>query len=97
MLEGLYSLVEKSLLRGEEGPDREPRFSMLETIREYALERLEESEEAEEVRRRYAEYFVALAERVEPLLRTAEQETLARAPRRGLHEHRRRSRVVDRI
>lgn len=73
VLEGLYSLVEKSLLRGEEGPHGEPRFSMLETIREYALEHLQASDEAEEVRRRYAEYFVAFAEGVEPLLQTAEQ------------------------
>jgi predicted ATPase/DNA-binding SARP family transcriptional activator len=74
VVEGLHSMVEKSLLRREDGPDGEPRFSMLETIREYALERLEAGDEAEAVRRRHAEYFVALAERVEPLLATAEQD-----------------------
>jgi predicted ATPase len=62
-LDVLQSLVDKSLLRhGEE------RFWMLETIREYAAEWLEESGEAEDLRRRHAEHFLALAERVEPNL-----------------------------
>jgi predicted ATPase len=57
-LDTLQSLVEKSLLRfdGE-------RYSMLETIREYALERLEEAGEAAETRRRHAELFLQLAEK----------------------------------
>ena len=46
----LGSLVEKSLLRAEAG-----RFVLLETIREYALQRLEESQDAEIVRRRHAD------------------------------------------
>ena len=41
---------------------------MLETIREYASERLEESAAADELRRRHAEYFLALAEKAEPNL-----------------------------
>jgi predicted ATPase/class 3 adenylate cyclase len=61
VLEGLSSLVDKSLLRQEEGVE-EPRFVMLETIREYARERLELSGNAEEIRRMHAEYFLALAE-----------------------------------
>jgi predicted ATPase/class 3 adenylate cyclase len=53
----LASLLDKNLVRREE-----ERFSMLETIREYAGNRLEESGEAEELRRRHARYFIALAE-----------------------------------
>jgi predicted ATPase/class 3 adenylate cyclase len=55
MLDGISSLVEKSLLR-QEGD--EPRFAMLNTIREYAQERLREMGADEEVRRRHAEYFI---------------------------------------
>jgi len=56
-LDTLQSLVDKSLLR-----HRDERFWMLETIREYAAERLEASGEGEELRRRHAEHFLALAE-----------------------------------
>jgi predicted ATPase/class 3 adenylate cyclase len=62
VLEGLSSLLDKSLLRQTERAEEEPRFVMLETIREYARERLEVSGEAEEIRRVHAEYFLALAE-----------------------------------
>jgi predicted ATPase/class 3 adenylate cyclase len=72
-LEGVESLVEKSLLRQEEGPNGEPRFVMLETVHEYAREKLEESGEAEEIKRTHAEYFLALAEEAEPKLRGPEQ------------------------
>jgi predicted ATPase len=68
-LDTLQSLVEKSLLR--HGGDR---FWMLETIREYAAERLEASGGAEQVRRRHAEHFLALAEEVEPHLRVEYKE-----------------------
>jgi predicted ATPase len=67
-LEGLSSLLDKSLLRQEEGPEGEPRFVMLETIHEYAREKLEASGEAEEVRRVHAEFFLSLAEEAEPEL-----------------------------
>ena len=66
VLDGLASLLNKNLLRSAEGPEGEPRFTMLETIHEYALERLQESGEAEDMHRRHAEYFTALAERAEP-------------------------------
>jgi tetratricopeptide (TPR) repeat protein len=56
-LETLASLVDKSLVRGRDG-----RFSMLETIREYALERLAERDPSEATRRRHATYFVDSAE-----------------------------------
>jgi predicted ATPase/class 3 adenylate cyclase len=72
-LEGVSSLLEKSLLRQDEGSDGEPRFVMLETIHEYAREKLEESKEAKEIRRAYAQYFLALAEEAEPELKGPDQ------------------------
>src|SRR5215211_2507768 len=71
--DGVSSLVDKSLLTQEEGPDGEPRFVMLETIHEYAREKLRESGEAEEIARVHAEYFLALAEEAEPQLTGPEQ------------------------
>jgi tetratricopeptide (TPR) repeat protein len=68
LLDGLSSLVDKSLLRQFEASDGEPRFSMLETIRDYATERLIESDEYEPLRRAHAQYFLALAEQAEPEL-----------------------------
>ena len=61
-VDAVGSLVEKNLLRRNATRDR---FSMLETIREFALERLVESGEADLLRRRHAEYFLALVERSE--------------------------------
>jgi predicted ATPase/class 3 adenylate cyclase len=72
-LEGVESLVEKSLLRQEEEPGGEPRFVMLETVHEYAREKLEESGEAEGIKRAHAEYFLALAEEAEPELKGSDQ------------------------
>lgn len=46
----------------------EARFTMLETIREYGLERMIASGEAETIRHRHAGFFLTLAERTEPLL-----------------------------
>jgi predicted ATPase/DNA-binding CsgD family transcriptional regulator len=74
VVDGLESLLYKSLLRQEEGLDGEPRFFFLETIHEYARERLEESGEAETMQRRHADYFVALAERAAPKLHGARQD-----------------------
>jgi predicted ATPase len=66
---GLAELVDKSLLRVAEGTDAEPRFSMLDTTREYALEQLAASGRAETLRRRHAGYFLALTGAVEPQVR----------------------------
>lgn len=63
--EGLESLVEQNLLRRILGVENEPRYEMLETIREYALERLEACGEAEAARRAASEYYLGLAERAE--------------------------------
>jgi predicted ATPase/Tfp pilus assembly protein PilF len=56
ILEGLTSLVNNSLLRQEE-INGEPRFSMLETIRAYAVERLAANGETEMLRQQHARYF----------------------------------------
>ena len=64
----MTSLVDESLLRQIEGPDDEPRFAMLETIREYGLERLEVSRESGTVQERHATYFASVAEALRPHL-----------------------------
>ncbi|HWE63745.1 MAG TPA: tetratricopeptide repeat protein [Chloroflexota bacterium] len=65
------SLVDKSLLRPARGD--EPRVGMLETLREYAGERLDAAAETARLRQAHAAYFLALAETAEPRLRGAEQ------------------------
>jgi tetratricopeptide (TPR) repeat protein len=60
---GLSSLVDKSLLRQDEGADGEPRFRMLETVREFGLERLKVSGEEPATRDRHAGFCLVLAER----------------------------------
>jgi len=65
-LDGLQSLVDKSLVRNRPDSDGESRFWMLEMIREYASERLAKSGELEKIARRHAEHFLELAEQAEP-------------------------------
>jgi predicted ATPase len=70
-LEIVASLVDNSLLvsRLETAvaqEDEQPRFTMLETIREYAMERLASSGDLEEVQRKHAQYYLALAEDSQP-------------------------------
>jgi predicted ATPase/class 3 adenylate cyclase len=72
LLTGLSALIDNNLLRQEEQADGEPRFTMLQTIRAYARERLEGSGEADELRRRHSEHFLAIAERIEEVDRTAD-------------------------
>ena len=67
-LEGMASLIDESLLRQIDGPGDEPRFAMLETIREYGLERLEVSGESGTVQERHATYFASVAEALRPHL-----------------------------
>src|SRR5690606_34593799 len=56
------ALIDHSLLRRSGGPRDEPRYQMLETVREYAHDCLEASGEAEVMYRRHAAYFLASAE-----------------------------------
>ena len=73
ILDLLASLVNKSLVMVEQVQDREPRYRLLETIRQYALEKLSESGEAEPIRNQHLGYFLTLAESAEPEMQGAEQ------------------------
>jgi non-specific serine/threonine protein kinase len=73
VFEGLASLVDKSLVRQSDGADGEPRFGLLETIRAYALERLEAEGELDELHRRHAERYLELVLAAEPELTRANQ------------------------
>ena len=76
VLRSVAGLVDKSLLQQATSND-EPRFVMLETIREYALERLEASGEETDARRAHAAYYLRLAEEAGAGLRGAQQQTVA--------------------
>jgi predicted ATPase/DNA-binding XRE family transcriptional regulator len=60
--EGVASLINKSLVREEGGPGEDPRYRMLETVREFGLEQLAASGEETAARRRHVEWALALAE-----------------------------------
>jgi predicted ATPase len=87
-LDTLQSLVDKSLVR-----HTAERFWMLETIREYAAQRLEDSDEVNEWRRRHAEWFLALAEAAYPHLRGSPTEWLNQLER----EHDNLRAALDRL
>ena len=72
VLDTLTSLLDKSLLVQKPQTDSEPRFRMLEVVREYALELLEVSGEAEAVHHNHAAYFLALGEKAEQHLQGTE-------------------------
>jgi tetratricopeptide (TPR) repeat protein len=76
VLDGMASLVAQSIVRQAEGPDGEPRFGMLETIREFGLEQLEESGESSAIRQRHRDWYLAFAERVSAELRGPRQAEL---------------------
>ncbi|MDQ5854100.1 MAG: tetratricopeptide repeat protein [Chloroflexota bacterium] len=76
VLDHLASLVDKSLVRQQEGLAGEPRFTLLETIREYALEHLEASGEAEALRRQHARYYLGWVEALQAQFRPAHQRAL---------------------
>jgi predicted ATPase/class 3 adenylate cyclase len=74
VLEGLESLIDKSLVHRAEAAEGEPRFGMLETVREFAREQVEAHGEAEALRGRHLTSFLALAETAEPHLTSATRE-----------------------
>jgi non-specific serine/threonine protein kinase len=73
LLEVLTGLVDQGLLYQEAQPDGEPRFRILETLREYAVELLAAQGEEAATRERHATYFLTLAEEAEPAVKTAAQ------------------------
>jgi len=68
VLDLLSRLVDKSLVTAETPRDGEPRYTMLDPVRQYAQEKLADSGEAQATKRAHAEYFLALAEEAEPRL-----------------------------
>jgi predicted ATPase/DNA-binding XRE family transcriptional regulator len=73
ILDGMASLLDKGMVQRFERSIAKPRFTMLETIREYALERLAESASENAIHRRHARFFLDLAEQAEPHLRGENQ------------------------
>ena len=73
VLDDIASLIDKSLLHQVEQGGEEPRLMMLETIREYGLEALAMSGEAEDTQRAHAAYYLALAEEADPRLTSSEK------------------------
>lgn len=73
VFEGVSSLIDKNLVQSVGRPADEQRFTMLETIREYALDRLRESGEERQVRRAHAAYCLVLAEEGNPELNAVDR------------------------
>ncbi len=73
LLEGLSSLLDKSLLHQEPGSDGEPRFRMLSVLREFGLEQLEEAGELTVTCASHAAAFLSLAEEAETHLLGSDQ------------------------
>ena len=72
LLDALSSLVEHSLVRQSEVAG-DPRFRMLVTIREFALERLDESDERDRIRMRHTRAYLELAEEARPYIQQSDQ------------------------
>ncbi len=62
VLDGVMSLVDKNLVRQQEQPVGQPRFGMLETVREFGLHGLKDSEEHDAIRLRHATHYLEFAE-----------------------------------
>ncbi len=73
VMDGLFSLLDKSLLQQEEISEDESRFNMLGLIREYAGEKLLESGQEAIIKTRHAHFFLALAEEAKPKLEGPDQ------------------------
>jgi predicted ATPase/DNA-binding winged helix-turn-helix (wHTH) protein len=73
LFEGLSSLVDQNLVQRVDRAEAEPRFAMLETIRDYAIELLTDSGEQSAARRAHAAYCLVLAEEGNPELNSADR------------------------
>ena len=73
LLDGLMALADQSLIKVEETPDGEPRFRLLDTIREYAGEQLDARGQRPTIRARHRDWFVSLAKRAVGELSGADQ------------------------
>jgi tetratricopeptide (TPR) repeat protein len=73
VLEHLTALHDKSLLVVDRDSQAQPRYRMLETVRQYAEERLNEAGESDEVRSRHLLHYVTLAEQAQPEMRGPRQ------------------------
>jgi predicted ATPase len=73
IVDGLMALADQSLLKVEDGPDGEPRFRLLDTIREYAAERLAERGESDTIRDRHRDWYLEVAERANAEIAGADQ------------------------
>jgi len=73
-LDQLAQLLDKSLVQAQQGTGGEPRFTLLETIHEYAQEQLEASGEVAAVQQRHADYFLQLAEEADPHMFSPERD-----------------------
>jgi predicted ATPase len=73
IMDEMETLVDNSLLLQSPDSDGQTRFTMLETIREYAHERLMASNEIDQIRHQHALYFLDFARKVEPLVRSRER------------------------
>jgi predicted ATPase/class 3 adenylate cyclase len=80
VLDGLEALFDQSLIRRDETVDGSTRFGMLETVREYALERLAQAGEGDELRGSHAAWVAALVEELEPQLTTSPTAAARLAP-----------------
>ena len=74
VLEGLTALVDQSLVRPLAQLTGDPRFALLETVREFALERLEASGEIDGIRQAHAAFYLALAENAGPQVKGPDAE-----------------------
>lgn len=76
VLDGLASLVDKSLVRRRDTSDGEPRFAMFETIRAYAAEQLTAAGSAADMRERHARHYLGLVERLRQAAEAGDRDAL---------------------